>query len=93
MNRALMADYAIGSGEQLQAQLRALRETRGLTQQELADRLGVTRSRVSKIERSPGDVTLANLLPVLTALGVQLTIRDLGRPENNAVIPTPQGSW
>lgn len=88
-----MADYAIASEEQLRAYLRALRETRGMTQQELADRLGVSRPRVSKIERSPGDVTMANLLPVLTALGVQLTIHDPSRQGKQPAIPTPQGSW
>lgn len=88
-----MKDYAIGSEEQLHAYLRALRETRGLTQQDLADRLGVARPRVSKIERSPGDVTLGNLLQVLRALGVQLTIRDPNDQEKSVAIPTPQGSW
>ncbi|WP_396213865.1 helix-turn-helix domain-containing protein [Gemmatimonas sp.] len=88
-----MADYTIGNIEQLQAYLQALRKTQGLTQQDLADRLGVSRPRVSKIERSPGDVTLGNLLPVLTALGVQLMIRDPNNAEKNADIPTPYGSW
>lgn len=88
-----MADYAIGNGEQLHAYLRALRKTRGLTQQDLADRLGVARPRVSKIERFPGDVTLGNLLPVLRALGVQLIIRDPNDQEKNSAIPTPHGSW
>ncbi|MCA0375787.1 MAG: helix-turn-helix domain-containing protein [Gemmatimonadetes bacterium] len=88
-----MAEYAIGSGEQLHTYLRALRKARGLTQQDLADRLGVARPRVSKIERSPGDVSVGNLLSVLRALGVQLTIRDPNEPERSATIPTPHGSW
>ena len=88
-----MADYPIANGEQLRAYLRALRKTRGMTQQDLASRLGVTRPRVWKIEQAPGDVTLTNLLSVLTALGVQLTIHDPQAPPQDAAIPTPRGSW
>ncbi|WP_353268233.1 helix-turn-helix domain-containing protein [Gemmatimonas sp.] len=89
----MMPDYPIGSGDQLRAYLKALRKTRGMTQQDLADRLGVTRPRVWKIEQSPGDVTLANLLAVLTALGVELSIHDPQETNQKAPIPTPFGSW
>lgn len=88
-----MADYSIGSGEQLRAYLKALRKMRGMTQQDLADRLGVTRPRVWKIEQSPADVTLVNLLSVLTALGVQLTIHDPNEAKQDTPIPRPHGSW
>jgi DNA-binding XRE family transcriptional regulator len=88
-----MADYPIASGEQLRAYLRALRKTRGMTQQDLANRLGVTRPRVWKIEQAPGDVTLTNLLSVLTALGVQLTIHDPQDSPQTAAIPKSHGSW
>ncbi len=88
-----MANFPIGSGEQLRAYLKALRKMRGMTQQDLADRLGVTRPRVWKIEQSPGDVTLTNLLSVFTALGVQLTLHDPGDAKRDPQIPTPRGSW
>lgn len=88
-----MADYPIANGEQLRAYLRALRKTRGMTQQDLANRLGVTRPRVWKIEQAPGDVTLTNLLSVLTALGVQLTVHDPQDSPQQVAIPTPHGSW
>lgn len=88
-----MGDYPIANGEQLRAYLRALRKTRGMTQQDLANRLGVTRPRVWKIEQAPGDVTLTNLLSVLAALGVQLTIHDPQESTQNAAIPTSHGHW
>jgi transcriptional regulator with XRE-family HTH domain len=88
-----MANYPIANGEQLRAYLRALRKTRGMTQQDLANRLGVTRPRVWKIEQAPGDVTLTNLLSVLTALGVQLTVHDPQDSPQDKAIPTPHGRW
>ncbi|MFN8800768.1 MAG: helix-turn-helix domain-containing protein [Gemmatimonas sp.] len=88
-----MADYPIANGEQLRAYLRALRKTRGMTQQDLANRLGVTRPRVWTFEQAPGEVSLSALLSVLTALGVQLTIHDPQAPPQDAAIPTPRGSW
>lgn len=46
------------------------RRLRGLTQAQLADRAGVSRSTVSRLETGDGGVSLENLLRVLRALGV-----------------------
>lgn len=46
------------------------RKLRGLTQAQLADRSGVSRDTVSRLEGGDGGVSLENLLRVLRALGI-----------------------
>ena len=58
--------------------LKELRESRGLTQQELAERAGLTYQRISAYER--GDNDPANMtLRVAVRLGKALGIRDLAQ--------------
>lgn len=53
--------------------LREERKARGLTQQELADRSGLTKSYVSDVERGERNVTFENLLRLVRAIGVSLS--------------------
>lgn len=46
------------------------RKLRGLTQAQLADRAGVSRDTLARLEGGEGGVSLENLLRVLRALGV-----------------------
>lgn len=46
------------------------RKLRGLTQAQLADRAGVHRDTISRLERGDGGVSLENVLRVLRGLGV-----------------------
>lgn len=50
--------------------LEAWRKLRGLTQVQLADRAGVSRETISRLERADGGVSTENLLRVLRALGI-----------------------
>jgi transcriptional regulator with XRE-family HTH domain len=50
--------------------LGAWRKLRGLTQAQLADRAGVSRSTLRRLEGGDGGVTLENTLRVLRALGI-----------------------
>lgn len=59
--------------ELLEMDLRALREAVGLTQEELAQRVVVTQSQLSKLERRE-DFRLSTLRRYVTALGGQLEI-------------------
>jgi DNA-binding XRE family transcriptional regulator len=58
----------------IEQDLVALREERGLTQAQLARRLGVSQPAVAKIESGSENLTLRTLLRVVTALGGELTI-------------------
>lgn len=62
-----MAHVALGQA------LREERQARGLTQQELADRSGLTKSYVSDVERGERNVTFENLLRLVRGTGVRLS--------------------
>lgn len=59
------------------AQLRALRKQRGMTQKELADKIGQTQQRIAEIESGDFSPTLDTLRPILKALNAELLIKDL----------------
>ncbi len=69
-------DYPVQLPTQLQSLLKSLRKSRGMTQAELARRLGVVQSRVADIERDPGAVSVEQLLQVLALLGTQMVVRE-----------------
>jgi HTH-type transcriptional regulator/antitoxin HipB len=69
-------DYAIQTPLQLSSHLRSLRKARGLSQAELGQALGVGQTRVARIEGSPTAISVEQLLELLSALGVQLVLRD-----------------
>lgn len=70
-----MRDIPLQLPAQLGAIVRALRKSRGLTQQELAERLSVTRQAVSLLEQRPEAATLERLMRVLAVLGVDVVLR------------------
>lgn len=69
-------DYAIQTPLQLSSHLRALRKARGLSQAGLGLALGVGQTRVARIEGSPTAISVDQLLQLLSALGVQLVLRE-----------------
>lgn len=89
-------DYPVYFAPQLGAHLRSLRKARRLTQVQLAKRLGVVQSRVAAMESKPETMSVARLFEMLTALDVELVLRD-ARPGPSADRETPnsgpKGSW
>ena len=77
-----MAQFTVRTAEQLPALLRAFRKEAGLTQSEVALRLGVTQQTYSALERNADTVGAARLLKLLTILGVELA---LGKPSPEPV--------
>jgi HTH-type transcriptional regulator/antitoxin HipB len=61
--------------EQLSLHLKALRKARGLTQAQLAARIGIGQSRYAAIERHPLSTSTGQLLELLAALDVDLLMR------------------
>ncbi len=53
----------------LGAAIRAMRSERELSQEALADRAGIDRSHMGKIERGERNVTILNVLKLADALG------------------------
>ncbi len=83
--------YAVQIPSQLSSHLRALRKTKGLTQAELAARVGVDQTRIAKIERDPLSVSVKQLLQILSALGVQLSLEPMPPTHRAASLVTPIG--
>jgi len=80
-----MSDYPLRTAEQLSVLLQAFRKESGLTQSEVALRLGVTQQTYSTLERNAETVGLGRLLKLLGILGVELV---LSKPASVADSPT-----
>ena len=79
-----MSDYHLRTAEQLSALLQAFRKESGLTQSEVALRLGVTQQTYSTLERKAETVGVGRLLKLLGILGVELV---LSKPASMADSP------
>lgn len=83
-----MSDYHLRTAEQLSVLLQAFRKESGLTQSEVALRLGVTQQTYSTLERNAGTVGMGRLLKLLGVLGVELV---LSKPSSAA--GSLSGAW
>ena len=55
--------------------MRRIRETSGLTQRQLAERMGSTQSVVARWETGDHEITMKTLTRIADALGVELVLR------------------
>lgn len=86
-----MDTLPLQSPAQLSAHLKSLRKTRGLTQAQLARRLGIRQSRLADIENHPETVSSAQLLDLLAALGVEVLLRL--KPTDKSRTSAFRGDW
>lgn len=75
----------VRSMRSLAADLVTWRKLRGLTQAQLADRAGVSRDTLTRLESGNGGVGLETLLRVLRALGLLDVLTDALDPHNSDV--------
>jgi transcriptional regulator with XRE-family HTH domain len=61
------------------------RKLRGLTQAQLADRAGVSRDTMSRLERGEGGISLETLLRTLRALGLLDILTDAFDPHRSDI--------
>ena len=61
-------------GRQLAAALKNARKAKGLVQMELANKIGTTKSAISRLEHGAGDLRLSTLRKLADALGLRLDI-------------------
>ena len=66
--------YPIITPEQLPAMLRGLRQSAGLTQAQLAERLGISQQSYARLEARPAAASVARLSKLLRALNAELVI-------------------
>lgn len=83
-----MKNFPLQTAEQLNPILAAFRKTAGLTQADLAVRLGVTQQTYSAAERNAANMSVAKLMAVLNALDVELVLQ----PKSGKARPAPSAS-
>jgi HTH-type transcriptional regulator / antitoxin HipB len=66
--------FTLQTPAQLPSQLRSLRKARGLSQADLGRLLGLSQSRVARIESGAAQVSVQTLMAVLAQLGARLAI-------------------
>jgi transcriptional regulator with XRE-family HTH domain len=64
--------YKMAPKERMAARLKAIRERRGLTQEQLAEKSGVSRTYLARLETGRQDPTLSTLEKLAKALGVKV---------------------
>jgi HTH-type transcriptional regulator/antitoxin HipB len=80
--------------DQLGPLIQAARKTNGLSQTELAKRLGVGQSRVSAMELDPGSIRVDQLITIFAALNLELKVQSKGLvTENAARKHSPKVEW
>ena len=73
--------YPVDTPQQLRTILRSLRQSRGLTQTQLGQMLGVSQKRIARIEANPEVTAFDQITRMVTALGYRLFVEDpKGRP-------------
>lgn len=86
-----VSQYIVRTPEQLPALLKAFRKQAGLTQGQLATRLGITQQTLSALERNANKVSADRLLQLLGILGVDLVLQSRG-PETGPKPPATEGA-
>ncbi len=76
--------YAVHTAEQLPALLKAFRKESGLTQTQVATRLGVTQQTLSALERNAQKVSAERLLHLLGILGVEMVLQGRQASSRNS---------
>jgi len=76
---------------QLGPLLKAARRNAGMSQQELARRLGISQSRISHMELNPGSLSLDQLLAIFASLGLELVVGS--RSADASAARMPPAEW
>jgi HTH-type transcriptional regulator / antitoxin HipB len=92
-----MYRFPVRTPDQLPALLQGFRKAAGLTQREVALRLGVTQQTYSALERNADSIGAARLLKLLNILGVELQLSTptpgAQVPKAAEPVPTGQPDW
>ncbi len=79
--------YILSTSDQLGYQLVARRKALGLTQQEVASRLGISQNRLSELESQPSQLTVERLLALTGILGLELAVQQRSQ------VPLSASEW
>ena len=74
--------------------IQAARKSAGLSQTDLANRLGIKQSRVSAMELDPGSISLEQLMTICSALNLELQVKTKMRAKSDSAGNSPiKGEW
>lgn len=73
---------------QLGQLLKAARKSQKLTQEDIAGRLGLSQTRISYLERNPGELSFKQLLSWCSMVGLELRLG-----ERKTLAPAQQQEW
>lgn len=84
-------DYVARTPAQLGPILRSIRAERSLTQQDAGAKVGLKQSTVSAIERDSAHSSVDTLYRLLSALGLELVVRD--KPSDRGASGVHKQEW
>lgn len=85
--------FTVRTTEQLPQLLKAFRKNAGLTQADVALRLGVTQQTVSVLERNAEAVSAERLMRLLNILGVEWVLRTRSASPSEPSAPGDGAHW
>jgi HTH-type transcriptional regulator/antitoxin HipB len=89
-------EYLLQLPEQLALHLKSLRKAAGVSQVQLAQRLGLSQSRIAAIERDPSAISVRQLLEILQLLDADVLLRPrsaaAGQPRRPDTYAAPASS-
>jgi HTH-type transcriptional regulator / antitoxin HipB len=68
--------HPITHAKQVGATLLGRRKALGLSQAQVAEKLGLSQNRISELEKEPDTLTVQQLLALANVLGLELTIAE-----------------
>lgn len=72
-----MEDIMTNEREKIGSRIKEIRSSQGLTQQDLADRCGITRTTISKIESGKFNLSIDLLNRILSPLNAEILIKEV----------------
>lgn len=81
-------NYPVRTTSQLEPLVKAFRKAKGLTQQELASKIGVTQQAIQAMEANPDKASIGRLMAVFAALDVEIILRERATEP-----PVEKGDW
>ena len=73
--------YPVDTPQQLRTILRSLRQSRGLTQAQLGQKLGVSQKRIARIEAAPEVTAFDQISRMVSAMGCRLVVEEPSAPD------------
>ena len=88
-----MPQYAVRTPEQLPSLIKGFRKQVGLTQGQLADRLGITQQTLSALERNADRASVDRLIQLLSILGVEMVLQARNHDSRSADRVPGDAGW